>query len=165
VELRKVAVLVDPDHGLHQRAVRAELVHPVRQRRGEAPELSDEVGVPEHPILEAHAGRPRVRRARPQHEPWKIDRPPMRGRIGAMVEAELALVAEVDDFLDVSMRQLLDIAVHAVDVDSIEHDFERRTQRQTPPTPVTDVVDAPQLPVDVAAVPKLGCPDIKRIHD
>ena len=42
------------------------------------------------------------RRPRPQHQPRKIHRPPMRRRVRAMVEAELALITEIDHFLDVA---------------------------------------------------------------
>ena len=165
MELRQVAILVNADHRLQERAMRGDLVHPVRKRRGQTAELADEVGVPEHPVLHAHpALGARFRRARTQHQAWKIHGPAMRRRVGAVVVAELALVTEIDDFLDVGRRQLLHVAVDRVDVDSIEHHLEGRTERQASPTSVADVVDAPELAVDVAAVPELGRPYVEGIH-
>jgi hypothetical protein len=48
---------------------------------------------------------------------------------GAVVEAELALVAEVDDFLDVGDGRLLDVPVDRVGVEAIEHHLERGAER------------------------------------
>src|SRR5204862_2220800 len=124
MELRKVAVLVDAGHRLQQRAVHGELVHPVRQRRREASELPDEVRVAEHPVLKCHAGRAGIGRARAQQQAREVDGPAMRRGIGAVVVTEFALVTEIDDFLDVRGRQLLDVAIDGVDVDPIEQDLE-----------------------------------------
>jgi hypothetical protein len=43
-----------------------------------------------------------------------------------VVVAELALVAEVDDFLHVGGGQLLHVAVHGVRLEAVEHHLERR---------------------------------------
>ena len=153
---------MDAGDRLHERPVNGQLVHPVRQRGREAAELPHQVGVAEHPVLQRHAAAPRVHRSRPQHQPWKIDRPAMRRRIRAVVVAELALVAEVDDFLHVGRRQLLDVPVDRLDVDPAEHHLERRTQRQTPPTPIADVVHPPQLGIDRRRLPKLRQLHIER---
>src|SRR5207302_6158594 len=67
-----------------------------------------------------------------------------------------------DDFLHVRRRQLLDVPVDRLDVDPIEQYLERRTQRQTPPAPITDVVHPPQLPIDRRRVPELRLPKIER---
>jgi hypothetical protein len=81
-----------------------------------------------------------------------------------VIEAELALVAEVDDFLHVGARQLVDVAVDRLDVHPVEEHLERRTQRQTPPTPAADVVDPPQLLINRGKVPELRLPDVERSH-
>src|SRR4029453_1708012 len=161
-ELRQVPLPVDADDGLHEGTMHAELVHPVGQRGGEAAELADEVGVAEHPILQADPGLARLRGARAQHQPRKVDLPPVRRRVRTVIETELALIAEIDHFLDVAGRQFVDVAVARLDVHPIEQHLERRTQRQTPPTPTTNVINPPQLPIDLPQIPKLRLPKIQR---
>src|SRR5262249_20228403 len=156
--------LVDARDRLHESAVYRELVHPVGERRGERPELADEVGVAEHPVLEAEAGLARVGGPGPQHQPRKVDLPAVRGRVRAVIEAELALIAEIDHFLDVGRRQLVDVAVDRLHVHAIEQHLERRTQRQAPPAPAANVIDPPQLLVDRTKIPELRPPDIERRH-
>jgi len=156
---------VDARDRLHEGAVHRELVHPVGERRGARAELADEVGVAEHPVLEADAGLSRLSGPGPQHQPRKVDLPPVRGRVRAVIEAELALIAEVDHFLDVGRRQLVDVAVDRLDVDPIEQHLERRTQRQTPPAPAANVINPPQLLIDRSQIPELRTLDIERRHD
>ena len=43
---------MDAHHRLHERAVQRQLVHPVRERRREASQLADEIGIAENPILQ-----------------------------------------------------------------------------------------------------------------
>jgi len=47
-----------------------------------------------------------------------------------VVVAELALVAEVHDLLDVGRGKLLHVAVHGGGVQPVEHDLEGRAERQ-----------------------------------
>src|SRR2546426_845423 len=82
-----------------------------------------------------------------------------------MVEAELALVAEVDDLLEVARRQLLDIAVDGVHVQPVEEDLERRAEREAAAAAAADVVDAPELRVDRRSVPELRRSEVQRAHD
>jgi hypothetical protein len=79
-----------------------------------------------------------------------------------VVVAELALVAEIDDFLEIRLRQLVDVAIDRLDVDAVEQHLERRTQRQAPPAPRAHVEDAPHLLVDLPEVPELGPGKIER---
>ena len=165
VELRQIAPFVDPRHRLHEGAVHRQLVQPVHEGRGQAPELPDELGVAEHPVLERHALLPRLGGAGAQHEPREVDLPSVRRRVGAVVVAALALVAEVHDFLDVARGQLLDVAVHGVHVEPVEQHLERRAERQTPPAAAADVVDPPQLTVDAAELPELRRFQVAGRHD
>ena len=162
MELGQPPVTMDAGHRLHEGPVHGQLVHPVGQRCREAAELADQVGVAQHPVLQRDAATARLGRPGPQHQPGKVDGPPVRRRVRAVVVAELALVAEVDHFLDVRRRQLVDVTVDSLPVQPIEHHLERRTQRQAPPTPPTDVVHPPQLPLDLPQIPKLRPPQIER---
>jgi hypothetical protein len=164
VELGHVPVLVDAQQRLHERAVHGQLVHPVRQRRAQPPEPADEVGAAQEAVLQTHAGLTRLRRARPQHQPGKVDFPAVRRRVRTVVEAELALIAEIDDFLDVRRRQLVHVAVDRLDVHPVEQHLERRTQRQAPPAATADVVHTPHLPVNRPEIPKLRLPKIQTRH-
>ncbi len=164
-ELRQVPLLVDAYDGLHEGSVHAQLVHPVRQGRGEASELADEVRVTEHPVLKADAALTRLGGPGSQHQPRKVDLPPVRRRVRAVVEAELALVAEIDHFLDVARRKLVDVAVDRLDVHAVEEHLERRAERQAPPAPATDVVNPPQLLINRGQIPKLRALDIQRSHE
>ena len=155
------AVPVDPDRRLHQAAVDLEARDPVRQGRRRAPELADQLGVAEKAILQRHALLPGRRGPRAQHEAREIDLPPVRRRVRAMVVAELALIAEVDDFLDVGGRQLLDVAVHGIRVEPVEHHLERRAQRQAAPAARADVVDAAQLRVHLVELPEIRLPNVE----
>jgi hypothetical protein len=60
-------------------------------------------------------------------------------------EAQLALVAEVDEVLEDPLRELVGLAVHFGDVETLEEDLERRAQGKTAPAPVADVRDAGEL--------------------
>jgi hypothetical protein len=79
-----------------------------------------------------------------------------------MVEAQLALIAKVHDLLHINRRQLLHVPIHRLDIQPIKHHLERRTQRQTPPTPPTYVIDPPQLRIDLSQIPKLRLSQIQR---
>src|SRR5438876_4839166 len=165
LELGQVPFLVDTRYRLHERAMHTELVHPVRQGCAEAPEPADEVRVAEKSVLKRDAVLPRLGGAGAQHEPREVDLPAVRRCIRAVIETELALVAEVDDFLDVRCGQLFHVAVDGVDIHPIEQHFERRAERQTPPTAAAYVIDPPQLLVDGAELPELRILDIETRHD
>jgi hypothetical protein len=79
-----------------------------------------------------------------------------------MVETELALITEIDHFLHIRLRQLLHIPIDRIHIQSIKQHPERRTQRQTPPTPTTDVIDPSELGIDLSKVPELRLCKIKR---
>src|SRR4026209_406914 len=134
---------------------------PIPTRGGGAADAPAQVGVSEEAILQGHALRPGVRGARPQHQARKVHRPAVRRGVRAVVEAELALVAEVDDLLDVGRGELLHVAVHRVHVQAIEHHLERRAERQTAPAACADVVDPAQLRVDAVELPELRRADIE----
>src|SRR5207249_5611038 len=89
----------------------------------------------------------------------------VRRRVRAVIEAELALIAEIDHFLDVGGRELVDIAVDRLHVHAVEQHLERRTQRQAPPAPPTNVIAPPQLLINRSQIPKLRTLDIERSHD
>src|SRR5262245_56288745 len=122
---------MDAGYRLHERAMHAELVHPVGQRRNETPQAADQVDVAEQAVLKRHAVAPRLRGAGPEHETREIYLPAVGRRVRTVIEAKLALIAEVDDFLHVGALQLVDIAVDRLDVHPVEEHLERRTQRQT----------------------------------
>src|SRR5438093_3913628 len=155
---------MDARDRLHERAMRAQLVHPVRQRGAEAPEPADQVRVAEQAVLQRDAAPPRLGRAGSEHEAREVDLPPVGRRVRTVIEAELALIAEIDDFLYVRRRQLLHVAVDRLDVYPVEQHLERRTQRQTPATPAADVINPPQLPINRPEIPELRVPDIERSH-
>ena len=92
-------------------------------------ELADQIGVAERAILQTHPALPSLSGAGAQHQPRKVDLPPVRRRVRAVIEAELALITEIDDFLDVRRGQLVDVAVDSLHVHAIEQHLERRTQR------------------------------------
>jgi hypothetical protein len=143
MKARQIPVLVDASDHLEEGAMHRDLVHPVGQGRGEASELADEIRVPEEAVLAGDTVLPGLRGTRAQHEARKIHLPAVRRRVRAVVEAELALVAEVDDLLQVGPGQPVRLPVHRLHVEPVEHDLERRAQRQAPPTAVADVIHAP----------------------
>ena len=97
VERRQRAVLVDADHGLHERPGGAERPCPVGQRRRQAAEApTARCCRGSGPAGSRPPAWPRGL-ARAQHQPREVDLPAVRRRVGAVVVAELALVAEVHD--------------------------------------------------------------------
>jgi len=159
----QLPVLVDAHDGLHQRALWRQRGRPVGYGRGQAPEAPDQLGVSEEAILERYTLLPGFGRARAEHEPRKVDLPAVRRRVRAVVVAELALVAEVYDLLDVLGRELLDVPVHRVDVEAVEQHLEGRTQRQAAPAAAADVVHAAKLRVHGVELPEL-CPPYVQCH-
>jgi hypothetical protein len=78
-----------------------------------------------------------------------------------VVVTELALVAEVDDLLDVRRGQLLDVSVHRVHVEPVEHHLERGTEGQAAAAARADVVDPAQLGIHAVELPELRRSDIQ----
>src|SRR4029450_5929021 len=79
-----------------------------------------------------------------------------------VVEAELALVAEVHDLFEVGRQQLLHVSVHRVDIQAIEHHLERRAERQAAPTARVHVIHPAQLGVDAIELPEVRRANIAR---
>src|SRR5262249_29175915 len=82
-------------------------------------------------------------------------------RVRAVVVAELALVAEGHDLLDVGGGELVDVAVDGGRVEAVEHHLEGRAQGQAAPAPRARVVDASQLLVELVELPEIGLPDVE----
>jgi len=76
-----------------------------------------------------------------------------------------SLVAEVHDLLYVLGRQLLDVPVHGLGVEPVEHHLEGRTERKAAPAPAADVVDAAKLGVDGIQLPEIRLSDIEGHSD
>src|SRR2546426_2752384 len=118
-------------------------VGPVRERRQQRAEFADPVGPDEQPVPPAGLALLRLELLPADHEPREVDLVLMRRGVGAMVIAELAVVALVSDLLKVARRQLAQVAVAGVN--SLEERVEGRTEIKTPPTTVADLKDAQGL--------------------
>src|SRR5438445_264987 len=116
---------------------------PVRERRQQRAELADPVGPDEQPVPPAGFPLLRLELLPPDHEPRKIDLVLVRAGVGAMVVAELAVVALIGDLPKVVRRQLAQVAVAGVN--SLEERVKGRTEIKTPPTTVADFEDAQGL--------------------
>ena len=141
-----LAVPVHAHHGLQQEAVGPEAVGPVAEGRGGGPERTHRVHVAEPRVLPRDAFRGRARRLGPQDQPREVEVEAVRRRVRAVVEAELALPAQVDDPAVLRGLDLGDVAL--VVVHRLEHVVEGRTQAVAPATPGADAGNALQLLVD-----------------
>jgi len=79
-----------------------------------------------------------------------------------VVEAELALIAEVHDPPGGARPQLLGVPVDFLDVESLEQLGEGRAEVITPPAAGADVEDPPEVRIDLARVPELRRANIER---
>src|SRR5439155_6753814 len=120
---------------------------PVCQRRQERAEFADPVGPDEQPVPPTGFPLLRLELLPPDHEPREIDLVLMRRGVGAMVVAELAVVALIGDLLKVARRQLAQVAVAGVN--SLEERVKGRREIKTPPTTVAYLKDAQGLMDDV----------------
>jgi hypothetical protein len=154
VEARQVAVAVHADRGLQQHAVRPETVGRVHQRGDRGGAGAHAVDVAQEPVLPCDALGARPRGLGTQHQPREVDVEPVRRRVRAVVETELALPAEVDDAPVVGRRDLRDVALVLVHL--LEHEVERRAQAVAPPAAVADLGDARQLLLDRRGVEEGG---------
>jgi hypothetical protein len=84
------------------------------------------------------------------HQAREIEGILMRGRIGAVVVAEFAVIAFVDDPVMVGGRELGDVAL--IPVDAIEQRIERRTQIEAAPAAVADFIDALRLFLELRGI-------------
>src|SRR3989454_4744707 len=136
-------------------------VGPVRERRQERAEFTDPVGPDEQPVPPAGFPLLRLKLLPPDHEPREIDLVLMRRGVGAMVVAELAVVALIGDLLKVVRRQLAQVAVAGVN--SLEERVKGRTEIKTPPTTIADLKD-PQGLLDDGGTLELRRNKIKTLH-
>lgn len=71
-----------------------------------------------------------------------------------MIEAQLALVAQIGNVLQIRSREFLRVAVNLVSIESGKEIVKRRTKVKAPATAVTDVGDALDLAFDRGLFPK-----------
>src|SRR5262249_9048413 len=148
-ESGEVARPVDAEDLLEEGPVGAERAEPVRERRHGRAEAPDQLRVPEDPVPAREAATlVGLDGAGPQPEPGEVDGPAMGRRVGTVVEAELALVAEVYHSPNGVGRERLGVAIDVLAVEGGHQVPERRAERQAAAAAATDVVDAPELPVD-----------------
>src|SRR3990172_2314946 len=155
MKLREVSPFMNAGDRLQKRAVDRQLIRPVREGRAETSHLAHEVRVSQHAILKTDPVRLRFRVSAPQHESRKINRPPVRGRVWAVVVAELALVAEIHRALEISIPELLGVAVDRFLIERREQIVERGAEIEAAPAAVADVEHPLQLGADLLKVPKL----------
>ena len=140
MEARQGPVAVDAERLLQEQAAGGGRVGEVGQGRGGGAEGAHGVRAPQPAVLPADAFRRRPRRLRPEHQAREVDVEAVRGRVGAVVEAELALPAEVDDPPVVGRGDLGHVAL--VGIDALEHEVEARAQAMAPAAAVADLGDA-----------------------
>ena len=99
-------------------------------------------------------------RVHPAHEAREVELPLVRGHVGALHVAELALVALVDDLVALGVGQLRDVAV--VLVDEAEQRRERGAQVEAEPAPVAQVEDPVELLAERGRVEVLGIGGVVR---
>jgi hypothetical protein len=160
MELRQHAVPLDPERLLEERPPRRGGVGPVREGGRGRRQRAQRVRAAQPPVLPAHAFRRRPRRLGPQHQPREVHVEAVRRRVGAVVEAQLALPAEVDDPPVVGARHLRDVPL--VRVDPVEHEIEARAQPMAATASVADLGDARKLLRDGGEVQEGG---IGRVED
>jgi hypothetical protein len=154
MEARQRAVALDAERLLEQGAAGPRGVGPVGQRRGGRAERSQRVRAAQPSVLPAHAFSRRPRRLGPQHQAREIDVEAVRRGVGAVVEAQLALPAEVDDAPVVGGGDLRDVPLRRVD--PLEHEIEARAEAVAPAAPIADPGDARELLLDGRGVEEGG---------
>jgi len=111
---RKVAVSMNPHHFLQQDAEDYDPVGGIDEWSHHLRYASEVIRLPKDLILKRDSCSLRLNSLGAEHEAREIDLPVVRWRIGAMVETEFALVAEINDGLKISSRQILYILALAI---------------------------------------------------
>ncbi len=83
----------------------------------------------------------------PAHQGREVDAPLVRGRVGAVVVAELAVEAEFVDFVETGHRHALDLAIGCVD--QFEESREGRAEREAAAALVADFARAPEFALEL----------------
>lgn len=78
----------------------------------------------------------------------------MRRSIGAVVEAELALVAEIGDASQVRGAKLFRFPIYGIPVETAEEIVERRAEIIAAPAPIADIEDPLELALDLRLIPE-----------
>src|SRR5439155_13908384 len=112
-------------------------------RGQERAEFADPVGPDEQPVPPAGFPLLRLKLLPPNHEPREVDLILVRGRVRAMVIAQLAVVALVGDLLEVARRQLAQVAVAGVN--SLEQRVEGRAEVETAAASIADLKNPQRL--------------------
>src|SRR5262249_18711248 len=149
---------IDPEPPLHQDAQQTVAVRPVGEGGHEGPETSEQLRIAEQSLAQRNALARGARDALPQHQPGKVDRPPMGRRVRTVRVAELTGEAEIDD-MPVFRRSERRLAVVLL-VDDVEQVRERRAEVVAAPAAGADVVDPLRLGGHGRRITKLRGPDL-----
>jgi hypothetical protein len=156
-----VALAVNSDDSLHDPAKPTGLQSPVGQWRHQAPGLPNQVCLREKAVTEAYAALGGIMLLPGNHQAGKIDLILMGGRVGAVVVAQLAVIALVGDTVEIGPGQFLHVAF--VGIDSVKQRIERRAQVEATAASVANVVDSKSLFFDLSpGYP--GGDEIKPLH-
>jgi hypothetical protein len=80
--------------------------------------------------------------------------------VRTMIEAKLALIAQIGDVLQIRLREFLRVAVHLLTIESGKEIVKGRTKIKATATPVADIGDALEIGFDRRLVPKSVAPCI-----
>jgi hypothetical protein len=115
---------VNPKDLFHDPTVEWISVGPICERSEKTPNAPNQICLAQEAILQGLALQFHSDRLRPQHESRKIHFPPVRGGVGTVVEAQLALVAEIRDTSQVRGSELFRFPVHRLLVETAEEIIE-----------------------------------------
>src|SRR5262249_9684193 len=141
---------MNTDPRFHQPTEKPEAHNPIGDRGPQTPEGADHVRLDQQPIAPAYSPRHGKMLFPRNHQPRKIECVLMRGRIGAVVETELTVIALIHDLMMVGWRKLGDVTL--IPVDAVEQRVERRTQIEAAPAAIADFIDALRVLLELCGI-------------
>jgi hypothetical protein len=137
--MQEPTVLMNAHHPIKNTTHQLVSQEAVRDRGGGASQFPDRIRHRQQAISPPNTAFSSQTLLPDHHQMGKIDLIVMGWSIWAMVEAELAVVAFVDDLMMIAGGQLGDIAF--IDINSIQQGIERGAQIEAASAPIADLVD------------------------
>src|SRR5262245_10616330 len=134
--------------------------HPVREKCCKAANSADQIGPDQQAVPPPHASFLRQPFLPENHQMWEVDLVLMRWRVGAVIEAELAIVAFIDDLVMIGGGQLRDGTI--VLVDAVQQCVEGGTEIETAAAAVADFVDAQGFLVQLSRIDRID--EVQAFH-
>ena len=131
---------MDSEEALHDPTIESIPVCPVEQGGGYRRDPADLIGAAQQAITKLYAIGLCLYGSSSHYQAWNVDQELVRRCIRTLDEAELAVVAEVDEFSDLIAIELVRVVVDFVAIEVYEESWKGGTEVKTEAAGVADVV-------------------------